>query len=37
MRIIREKVRRRDYDQVKRDAQAIYGADSIRRAPGHVT
>ena len=32
MRNILEKVRRRDYDQVKRDAQAIYGADSRRQA-----
>jgi len=25
-------VRKRDYDEVKRDAQAIYGADSRRQA-----
>jgi len=32
MRNILEKVRKRDYDEVKRDAQAIYGADSRRQA-----
>jgi putative transposase len=32
MRNILEKVRRRDYDAVKRDAQAIYGADSRHQA-----
>jgi putative transposase len=32
MRNILEKVRRRDYDAVKADAQAIYGADNRRQA-----
>jgi transposase-like protein len=32
MRNILEHVRRRDYDEVKRDAQAIYGAGSRRQA-----
>jgi putative transposase len=32
MRHILEKVRRHDHDAVKRDAQAIYGADSRRQA-----
>ena len=32
MRNILERVRRRDYNEVKRDAQAIYGADSRRQA-----
>jgi putative transposase len=32
MRNILEKVRRRDYDEVKQGAQAIYGADSRRQA-----
>jgi putative transposase len=32
MRNILEKVRKRDYDAVKADAQAIYGADSVRQA-----
>jgi putative transposase len=32
MRNILEKVRRRDHDQVKQDAQAIYGAGSRRQA-----
>src|SRR5215831_7314851 len=32
MRNILEKVRRRDYDQVKADAQAIYQADNCRQA-----
>jgi transposase-like protein len=32
MRNILEHVRKRDYDEVKRDAQAIYGADSRRQA-----
>jgi putative transposase len=32
MRNILEKVRRRDYDEVKRGAQAIYGADRRRQA-----
>ena len=32
MRNILDKVRRRDYDQVKADAQAIYRADSRRQA-----
>jgi len=32
MRNLLEKVRRRDYDEVKRGAQAIYGADGRRQA-----
>jgi len=32
MRNILEKVRKRDYDEVKRGAQAIYGADTRRQA-----
>jgi transposase-like protein len=32
MRNILEHVRKRDYDEVKRDAQAIYGADGRRQA-----
>ena len=32
MRNILEKVRQRDYDEVKQDAQAIYGADGRRQA-----
>jgi len=32
MRNILEKVRKRDYEEVKRDAQAIYGADTRRQA-----
>jgi len=32
MRNILDKVRKRDYDQVKRDAQAIYRADGLRSA-----
>ena len=32
MRNILEKVRQRDYDRVKAEAQAIYGADSLSRA-----